>query len=142
MGWCVLEGDSYGQTFFAAGAEKVSGKTDSLGLQKLYDKVCALIDEFSPEKVVLELPFYGTNAKVFVRLGEARGAILLACAHKTVSCDSVSPNEAKMAATGSGHATKEQVAYMVKTLLHLSGDFPVDATDAAAIGIAFFHRHS
>jgi len=140
MGWCVLDGDIRAQNFIAGGIGKVGSKKPEKGLLKIYDTVSGLIEEYSPDILAIESPFFGLNTRTLIRLGEARGTILLAAAHAELSIESITPAQAKMALTGNGAATKEQVAYMVKHLLKLDKQLPLDTTDAAAVAIAFLHR--
>ena len=139
LGWCVVEGDRTGARFVDAGVCRVGAKDPARGMEKIYRAVIEIIEKFSPDTVAVESPFYGSNARTLIRLGEARGAILLAAAHSKVPVESVSPASAKLALTGNGNATKQQVAYMVQQILGTPQDLPTDATDAAAVAIAFLH---
>jgi len=140
LGWCVVDGDRRTQKFIAGGIYRVGAKKSERGLLKIYDAVSELIEKFSPDILVLESPFFGMNAHTLIRLGEARGAILVAGSHREIPVESVSPAEAKLALTGNGNATKEQVAYMVKNILKPDIELPIDASDAAAVAIAFLHK--
>jgi len=140
LGWCVVDGDRRMQKFIAGGIYRVAAKKTERGLLKIYDAVSELIEKFSPDILVLESPFFGMNARTLIRLGEARGAILVAGSHRNIPIESISPAEAKLALTGNGNATKEQVAYMVKNILKPDMELTLDASDAAAVAIAFLHR--
>ncbi len=140
LGWCIILGDKRSQKFIDGGILKVSAKKTEMGLKKIFDGVVELIEEFSPDILVVESPFYGKNARTLIRLGEARGAILLAAASAKIPVFQLTPAEAKLALTGNGNAQKEQVAYMVNTILSPQEKLPLDATDAAAVGIAYLHK--
>lgn len=140
LGWCVIFGDRRSQKFIDGGILKVFSKKSEIGLKKIFDGVAELIEKFSPDILVVESPFYGKNARTLIRLGEARGAILLAAATAKIPIFQLTPAEVKLALTGNGNAQKEQVAYMVNTILSLTEKLPLDATDAAAVGIAYLHK--
>ncbi len=142
LGWCVVDGDGADAVLVELGIERVGARRAENGLEKIFRAVENLLVRFSPDVVAVESPFYGTNAKTLIRLGEARGAILLAAALSKVPVESITPAAAKLALTGNGNATKQQVAYMVHQILNISGEFPPDATDAAAVAIAYLHQRS
>jgi crossover junction endodeoxyribonuclease RuvC len=110
-------------------------------LQKLYDSVCGLIKEFCPSVLALEDIFYSKNVKIALSLGQARGVILLACAHNSLRLEEFSAREIKQAVTGNGAASKEQVAYMVKSLLNIDGDFETfDISDSLAAALCMGYK--
>ncbi len=139
MGWCVISGDSRRQSFVDGGTVRVGGGQRHC-VEAVFRSISGLIRRFGPEIVALESPFYGKNAKTLIRLGEVRGAVILAATTGGATVVDVSPSEAKLALTGVGNATKEQVAYMVRTLLSLGSVLPPDASDAAAVAIAALRR--
>lgn len=100
-----------------------------------------LLERWQPEIVVVEAPFRGINARSLIVLAEARGALLAAAALAGAEIREYSPAEVKTAVTGNGRAEKEQVARMVRLLLHL-GDDPLshDATDALAVALCAAQR--
>lgn len=115
----------------------------SLRLLEIHDGVAALIDEFSPAALSMESTFYGKNVRSALTLGQARGAIVVAAAQRGVEVAEYAPREIKKAVVGTGGATKEQVAYMVRRHLRLRTDpAPSDAADgvAAALCHAFTGR--
>jgi len=105
-------------------------------LEKLYDTICSIIDRFNPDILALEDIFYSKNLKIALSLGQARGAVMLACAHHKVELAEFSAREIKQAVTGNGGASKEQVAYMVKSILNYSGEFEtLDISDSLAAAL-------
>ncbi|RKZ35149.1 crossover junction endodeoxyribonuclease RuvC [bacterium] len=141
LGWGVVDGDGKNRLrLIESGIYRVGSRKPASGLAKIYDAVSEIIEKHSPNILVVESPFYGLNVKTLIRLGEARGAILLCAYHNNVSIESISPAEAKLALTGNGNATKNQVAYMVKNILNIKEDIPLDTSDAIAIAIAYLHR--
>ena len=109
-------------------------------LMEIHEGVGALIDEFAPAAVCVESTFYGKNVRSALTLGQARGAIIVAAALRAVEIVEYAPREIKKAVVGTGAATKDQVAYMVRRHLRLRSDpKPSDAADgiAAALCHAF-----
>ncbi|MBQ4314058.1 MAG: crossover junction endodeoxyribonuclease RuvC [Lentisphaeria bacterium] len=105
-------------------------------LRRLYGGVAELVDLYHPDCAVLEDPFVGRNSKTAIILGMARGGILASLANHTIPAFSYTPSAAKRAAFGNGHATQEQVAYLLAAELDIAiEDIPLDSTDALALAI-------
>ena len=95
-----------------------------------------LIKKHRPEEIAIENPFYAHNVKTAMLLGQVRGAILVAIASHDCSLHEYSALEIKKAVTGYGQAEKDQVSFMVRTLLHIDDDnMPLDAADALAAAV-------
>jgi crossover junction endodeoxyribonuclease RuvC len=95
-----------------------------------------LIKKHRPEEIAIENPFYAHNVKTAMLLGQVRGAILVAIASHNCSLHEYSALEIKKAVTGYGQAEKDQVSFMVRTLLHIDDDnMPLDASDALATAV-------
>ena len=106
-------------------------------LKKIFDRTLALIDEFHPDEVALEAPFFGKNLQSMLKLGRAQGVAMAASLHRDVPITEYSPKKVKMAITGNGNASKEQVAGMLQNLLKLK-EFPtkyLDASDGLAVAV-------
>ncbi|MFQ6610062.1 MAG: crossover junction endodeoxyribonuclease RuvC [Fidelibacterota bacterium] len=100
----------------------------------IFDDVGEIISQFNPSVMVIEDIFYGKNIRSTLMLGHARGAALLAAAQKNIPIYEFSPRKVKQALTGNGNAHKQQVQFMVKSVLHLDEiPQPEDASDALAI---------
>jgi crossover junction endodeoxyribonuclease RuvC len=107
-----------------------------LRLIAIFDGVTALVQRHAPGTVAIEGLFHGRNARSALVLGHARGVVLLAAAQAGVDVVEISPAEVKRAVTGTGRATKQQVAEMVMRLLRLvSLPKPADAADGVAIAL-------
>ncbi|MBD0317337.1 MAG: crossover junction endodeoxyribonuclease RuvC [Thermoleophilia bacterium] len=105
-------------------------------LQAIHDRVAALIREHAPDAVVLEESFVGRDARTALFVGQARGAVLLACAAFAVPCAEYPPARVKQAVCGYGRAEKEQVQRMVRAILGLAEKpTPHHAADALAVAI-------
>ena len=106
-------------------------------LKIIFDKTLALIDEYLPDEVALEAPFFGKNVQRMLKLGRALGVAMAASLHRNIPITEYSPKKIKMAITGNGNASKEQVAGMLKNLLKLK-EFPtkyLDASDGLAVAV-------
>lgn len=110
-------------------------------LNKIFTRVTEIINEFDPEILSIEAPFYGKNVQSMLKLGRAQGVAIAACMHAGLKVYEYSPLKIKMALTGNGGASKEQVADLVRRLLCISKEeLPkkLDATDAVAAAYCHF----
>ena len=111
-----------------------------LKLKEIYNRVQRIISSYLPDELAIEAPFYGKNVQSMLKLGRAQGAAMVAALCRDIPVTEYAPLKIKMAITGNGQAAKEQVAYMLRNMLHLKeedmGDF-LDATDA--LGAAYCH---
>lgn len=105
-------------------------------LREIYDATAALIERHRPDVLSVEEVFHGKNVRSALRLGHARGAILLAAAHAELFVAEYAPREIKKAVVGNGNASKEQVGYMVQKRLGLKAPpEPSDAADGVAAAL-------
>ncbi len=115
--------------------------TMPLRLQRIHTGLRELIEKHHPDEFAIESAFYGKNAQSALKLGHARGVSILAAVDQEIPTSEYSPREVKKAVVGSGTASKEQVRYMVMTLLSLEKDsLPLDASDALAVAICHLQR--
>lgn len=105
-------------------------------LRHIFDRVCALIDEYRPDEVALESPFFGQNVQSMLKLGRAQGVSIAAALSKGRPVAEYAPRRIKQAITGQGGASKEQVAAILKNMLKLD-ELPkrLDATDGLAVAV-------
>lgn len=111
-----------------------------LRLGKIFERVTGIIDEYLPDEMAIEAPFFGKNVQSMLKLGRAQGVAIAAAIHHDVPIHEYAPLKIKMAITGQGQASKEQVAGMLQRMLNISDDdMPkfMDATDA--LGAAYCH---
>jgi crossover junction endodeoxyribonuclease RuvC len=108
----------------------------ALKLKKIFDRVLNLIDEYHPDEVALEAPFYGKNIQSMLKLGRAQGVAMAAALYREIPITEYAPKKVKQSVTGNGNASKEQVAKMLMTLLGIK-ELPklLDATDALAVAL-------
>ena len=116
-----------------------------LRLGRIFERVTGIIDEYLPDEVAVEAPFFGKNVQSMLKLGRAQGVVIAAAINHDVPIQEYAPLKIKMAITGNGSASKEQVAGMLQKLLHLRDDqMPhfMDATDAVAAAYCHFLQMS
>jgi crossover junction endodeoxyribonuclease RuvC len=110
-------------------------------LGKIYERVNSVIREFKPEELSIEAPFFGKNVQSMLKLGRAQGVAMAAAIVNGLPIFEYAPREIKTAVTGSGSASKEQVAGILKMELKIT-DMPeyMDATDALGAAVCHFYR--
>ena len=138
-GWGVVEDRANRLTHVAGGVIRSRGPLAGR-LAHIYEQVQLLLTQFEPTCVSLEKTFVGENVQSAFRLGEARGAILVAAAQAGIVVREYSPAEIKVAVVGHGRAVKQQMQTMVMRLLGLDG--PLAADEADALGAAICHLHT
>lgn len=113
-------------------------------LQKIFQRLTQLIDEYLPDELAIEAPFYGKNVQSMLKLGRAQGVAIAAALSRSIPIFEYAPKKIKMAITGQGNASKEQVAYLLQKILHLNELPPdLDATDGLAAAVCHnFQRNS
>lgn len=114
-----------------------------LKLQKIFDKIVALIDEYKPDELAIEAPFFGKNVQSMLKLGRAQGVAIAGALSRNIPIQEYSPKKIKQSITGNGNASKEQVSAMLKTLLNFkeSPEF-LDATDGLAAAVCHYFQGS
>lgn len=116
-------------------------ETHELKLKKIFERITGIIEEFLPDSMALEAPFYGVNVQSMLKLGRAQGVAMAAALAREIPITEYSPKKVKQSVTGNGNASKEQVAAMLQTLFNLT-ELPkmLDATDALAVALCH-HFH-
>ena len=118
-------------------------KNESMGkrLNHIFVEITKVLDQFSPEVLAIEGAFYSKNVKSAMRLGQARGAIILAAAQASIDIHEFAPRKVKQSVCGNGAASKEQVQFMVMQILKLKEPpKPLDISDAMAVGICYLNQ--
>lgn len=108
-------------------------------LRVIHDSLCQLIDEHGPEELAIEQVFIARSADSALKLGQARGAAIVACASRDLAVSEYSARQIKQAVVGTGAADKTQVQHMVKVLLNLPSEPAEDAADALAAALCHAH---
>ena len=133
----VTRGDAGGVVLRECGVIRTSPDTPLMErIREIYDATAELIARHRPFVVSVEDVFHGKNAQSALKLGHARGAILLAAAHGKVAVAEYAPRAIKKAVVGNGNASKDQVAFMVQQQLRLrEAPSPADAADGVAAAL-------
>ena len=113
----------------------------ALKLKKIFERTLGLVEQYKPDELAIEAPFYGKNVQSMLKLGRAQGVAMAAALYKDLPIFEYSPKKIKQAITGNGSASKEQVAGMLKTILNFS-EIPqhLDATDGLAAAVCHFFQ--
>tara|TARA_B100001175_G_scaffold110082_1_gene93480 strand:- start:15 stop:518 length:504 start_codon:yes stop_codon:yes gene_type:complete len=116
-------------------------KDHYLRLKLIFERTIDLIDEFNPDEIAIEAPFFGKNVQSMLKLGRAQGVAMAAGLSREVPVTEYSPKKIKMAITGNGNASKEQVAKMLQGLLSIK-QLPknLDSTDGLAAAVCHFYN--
>jgi len=153
----IILGIDPGTTIMGFGLIKVKGKNmeflqlNELQLKKysdhylklklIFERTIELIDNFKPDEIAIEAPFFGKNVQSMLKLGRAQGVAMAAGLSREIPITEYSPKKIKMAITGNGNASKEQVAKMLQSLLNLK-ELPknLDSTDGLAAAVCHFYN--
>lgn len=137
MGYGLVKETGRKMELISLGVVKMEKIDDHmLKLQRIFEKTIHLIDNYHPDCLAIEAPFYGKNIQVMLKLGRAQGTAIAAALSRNVTVTEYSPRKIKQAITGNGNATKEQVAAMLQNLLGFkeTPEF-LDATDGLAVAV-------
>lgn len=112
-----------------------------LKLKLIFERTIELIDTYNPDEIAIEAPFFGKNVQSMLKLGRAQGVAMAAGLSREIPITEYSPKKIKMAITGNGNASKEQVAKMLQSLLDLK-ELPknLDSTDGLAAAVCHFYN--
>ena len=110
-------------------------------LRYIFERTIELIEHFHPDEIAIEAPFFGKNVQSMLKLGRAQGVAMAAGLSRQIPITEYSPKKIKMAITGNGNASKEQVAKMLQSLLKLKS-LPknLDSTDGLAAAVCHFYN--
>ncbi|MDM8547848.1 crossover junction endodeoxyribonuclease RuvC [Candidatus Venteria ishoeyi] len=125
--------------YITSGCIRTGNGTMPERLQAIFSGLDSLIQLHKPDMVAIEQVFMHRNADSALKLGQARGAAIVAAVNQQLAVAEYSPTAIKQAVVGHGHADKTQVQHMVKTLLGLSASPQADAADALAVAICHVH---
>lgn len=116
-------------------------KDHYIKLKLIFERTLELIDTHHPDEIAIEAPFFGKNVQSMLKLGRAQGVAMAAGLSRQVPITEYLPKKIKMAITGNGNASKEQVAKMLKTTLKLKS-LPknLDSTDGLAAAVCHFYN--
>lgn len=114
----------------------------ALKLKKIFERTVGLIDEFHPDELAIEAPFFGKNVQSMLKLGRAQGVAIAAAMSRELTVNEYAPKKIKLAVTGNGNASKEQVASLLQKQLNFDFDKQYyDATDGLAAAYCHFTQN-
>ncbi len=139
-GYGIIDMQGNHATHITHGTIRILGDDIAAKLRYLYRELSVILAEYRPNEVSIEKVFMHKNADSALKLGQARGCAITACAQLDLPVFEYTANQVKQATVGKGHAAKEQVQHMIKILLCLRVSPEADAADALAIALC--HGHS
>ena len=112
-----------------------------LKIKHIFDRTVGIIEEYHPDELAIEAPFYGKNVQSMLKLGRAQGAAIAAALTYSIPIFEYAPRKIKMSITGRGAASKEQVASMLMQILKFNKlEVKLDATDGLAAALCHFYQ--
>lgn len=144
MGYGLLQIQSNKLSALGIGVIKLDKYEDhALRLKKIFERTVGLIEEFNPDELAIEAPFFGKNVQSMLKLGRAQGVAIAAALSKNIPITEYSPKKIKMSITGNGNASKEQVAAMLSQTLGIKNEHAyLDATDAMGAALCHYYQNS
>ena len=144
MGYGVINEVKANIDLVSLGVIKLDHLDDhALKLKRIFEKTLVLIEQYQPDCLAIEAPFYGKNIQVMLKLGRAQGIAMAAALFKNIPIFEYAPRKIKQSITGNGSAGKEQVAAMLKTLLKFTENPEfLDATDGLAVAVCHSFQRS
>lgn len=143
MGYGVIEVNNKTPKLIAMGVIDLKKLDDHyLKLGKIFERTVGLIDSYNPDELAIEAPFFGKNVQSMLKLGRAQGVAMAAAISRKIPIFEYAPRKIKMSITGSGSASKEQVAGLLKHTLNFK-EIPkdLDATDGLAAAMCHFYQN-
>ena len=140
MGFGIIETNNKKMNLIELNELKLSKIKDHyLRLKLIFERTIELIDKFNPDEIAIEAPFFGKNVQSMLKLGRAQGVAMAAGLSRQIPVTEYSPKKIKMAITGNGNSSKEQVAKMLKTMLDIK-EMPknLDSTDGLAAAVCHY----
>ncbi len=115
--------------------------SQTLKLKSIFDFCLSLTEQYLPDEMAVEAPFYGKNVQSMLKLGRAQGVIMAAALHRNIPIEEYSPRKIKQSITGNGNASKEQVAVLLEKIFaqSLQGTY-LDATDGLAVALCHHYQ--
>ena len=146
MGYGILGIKGKKPSMIAMGVIELSKfESHYLRLSRIFQRVTMLVEQYLPDEMAIEAPFFGKNVQSMLKLGRAQGVAMAAALSRDVPITEYEPRKIKMAITGNGAASKEQVQEMLRRILDIPREnlLPqLDATDALAAALCHFYESS
>lgn len=146
LGYAIIRGEGKNRIdLIVLGVIELKKYSDHyLKLKAIYERIQQLVDQYHPDEVAIESPFFGKNVQSMLKLGRAQGVAMAAALSRSVPIFEYAPRKIKQSITGQGAASKEQVAAMLGSILKVK-DFSgakLDATDALGAAVCHFYQGS
>ena len=141
-GYGIIDIDGNHARHVTHGSIHVTGGELPEKLRHIFEQITLLAGEFHPVEMAIEKVFMHKNADSALKLGQARGTAITACALQNIKVFEYTSNQVKQATVGRGHAAKQQVQHMMKVLLCLEHTPQTDAADALAIALCHGHTRT
>lgn len=146
MGYGILGINGKKPEMIAMGVVKLDRfESHYLRLRRIHERVLGLIEQYLPDEMAIEAPFFGKNVQSMLKLGRAQGVAMTAALMRDIPIAEYEPRKIKMAITGNGAASKEQVREMLRRILNIPADSllkELDSTDALAAALCHFYETS
>ncbi|MCS4504177.1 Crossover junction endodeoxyribonuclease RuvC [wastewater metagenome] len=139
-GFGIIDSHDRGLVYVASGVIRVEGQAFPVRLRAIFEQLGEVVERYQPAQTAIEQVFVRNNPDSALKLGQARGAAICACVGRGLPLAEYTASMVKQAVTGNGGAGKEQVQYMVRTLLGLQGRLREDASDALGVALCHIHR--
>jgi crossover junction endodeoxyribonuclease RuvC len=143
MGYGIVKGLKKTPVLVALGVVELGKFRDHyVKIRKIFERTLHLIDQYHPDELAIEAPFYGKNVQSMLKLGRAQGAAISAALSRDMPIFEYAPKKIKMSITGQGNASKEQVASILQGMLSIP-ELPknLDATDGLAAAVCHFYQN-
>lgn len=147
MGYGVIGVKGKKPALIALGVVKLNKfESHYLRLRRIFERVIGLVEQYLPDEMAIEAPFFGKNVQSMLKLGRAQGVAMAAALSRDIPITEYEPRKIKMAITGNGAASKEQVRELLRRMLSISenqlADLELDATDGLAAALCHFYESS
>jgi crossover junction endodeoxyribonuclease RuvC len=141
-GYGLIQATGNKLQYIASGCIRVEDLPFTQRLKVIHDELSGIIDKYHPTEIALEEIFVGRSAVSALKLGHARGAVIVACANHELPIHEYPPNQIKKALVGRGRADKEQMQHMVMSILSLKARPQKDAADALCVAVCHVHTQA
>ncbi len=142
MGYGIIRGSKKTPGLIALGVVELGRFKDHyVKIRQIFERTLLLIDQYHPDELAIEAPFYGKNIQSMLKLGRAQGAAISAALQRDMPIFEYAPKKIKAAITGQGNASKEQVAAILQGMLSIR-ELPknLDATDGLAAAVCHYYQ--
>jgi len=141
MGYGIIQIKGAEVSMLSMGSIQIKDGDYADKLKRIFEKTLELVEQYLPDEVALEAPFFGKNVQSMLKLGRAQGVSMAAALYRNIPITEYSPRKIKQSITGSGAASKEQVAGMLQSILKID-KLPkhLDATDGLAVALCHHYQ--